>query len=385
MLQVALSTPSLEHRVVTDPSEMDRLRPEWEALLAGSESDNVMLAPDWILTWWRVFGPHDGRRLRLVLFREGERLVGLAPLLRRRFWYKPGIPFRRLEWLASGEDEADSICSDYLNVIAERGREQDIACRFAEMVCRNELGRWDELVLPMMAGDHAMPELLVEAFTRKGMHAEKVQTSEAPYIPLPDSWEEYLALLPGRHRAYMRRTLRDFESWAGSDVEVHRARSREELAEGKRILIELHHQRWQQAGETGVFRSPRFCAFHDSVMEQFLDRGVLQLMWMKVRGKPFAAIYNFVWNGKTSFYQCGRSLEVEDRIRPGVVMMARAIQESIEAGCREFDLLAGVSTYKNQLALARRPLVQVRIARPSLVEGLRRLARRGWRWLRRKQ
>jgi CelD/BcsL family acetyltransferase involved in cellulose biosynthesis len=384
MSQVALLTPALGHRVVTELAEMERIQPEWEVLLARSESDNVMLAPEWILTWWRVFGPHDGRQLRLVLFREGERLVGLAPLLRRRFWYKPGIPFRRLEFLASGEGEAHTICSDYLNVIAERGREREIAARFADVVCRNTLGRWDELVLPMMAGDNGMPDLLVEAFTGKGMHAEKLQTGQAPYIPLPGSWEEYLALLPGRHRAYVRRTLRDFEAWAGNEVEVHRAQSREELAEGKRILIELHHQRWEQSGETGVFRSPRFCAFHDSVMEQFLERDALQLMWMKVRGKPFAAIYNFAWNGKVSFYQCGRSLEVEDRIRPGVVMMTRAIQDSIKAGCREFDLLEGASTYKNQLALASRPLVRVRIARPCLVEHLRRLARRGWRWLRRK-
>src|SRR5690606_18920541 len=130
--------------------------------------------------------------------------------------------------------------------------------RFVEAVCRGELGTWDEVVLPMMAGDSAMPDLLVDAFRHNGVHAEKVQTSEAPYIPLPGSWEEYLAALPGRHRAYVRRSLRDFDAWAGDDFEVRRATTPAELEEGKRILVELHHRRWEKSGETGVFRSPLF-------------------------------------------------------------------------------------------------------------------------------
>ena len=36
-------------------------------------------------------------------------------------------------------------------------------------------------------------------------------TTEAPCIPLPGSWQEYLRLLPQRRRYHVNRTLRDFE------------------------------------------------------------------------------------------------------------------------------------------------------------------------------
>ena len=46
-------------------------------------------------------------------------------------------------------------------------------------------------------------------------------------------------------------------------------------------------------------------------------------------------------------------------------------------GRRELDFLGGASRYKGQLATGRRPLVTLRAARPSLVEGARRLAEAG--------
>jgi hypothetical protein len=49
-----------------------------------------------------------------------------------------------------------------------------------------------------------------------------------------------------------------------------------------------------------------------------------------------------------------------------------AIRRAIEAGRREFDLLADEAFYKLQLTPRSRPLVQVRAARPSLVEWTRR-------------
>src|SRR5436853_5165832 len=72
------------------------LVPAWRELLADSACDEVTLSPEWLLPWWEVFGGRDGRRPRFLRFDEGGRLVGLAPLLSRRHWYRPGLPFRRL-------------------------------------------------------------------------------------------------------------------------------------------------------------------------------------------------------------------------------------------------------------------------------------------------
>lgn len=369
--------PPLTTAVVADPAALEALRPDWLGLLARSASNEVTLTATWLLTWWEVFGGRDGRCLRVAVFREGGRLVGLVPLLSRRHWYPPGLPFRRLEPLGSGEREEDAICSDYLNVVAERGCEGRVADALAAAVTGGALGPWDELVLPLMDGSGPMPELLVAAFRRAGVPAEAVETSRAPYIPLPATWEEYLAALTKKHRYNVNRVRRDFEEWAGRDWRVCRVESPAELEEGKRILVGLHRDRWDGVGNAGVFRSPLFVRFHDAVLPRLLGQGALELMWLVARGEPVAATYSLVWDGKVSFYQCGRKVDLPPQVRPGSVLLQHAIRAAIEQGRREFDFLGGAALYKMQLALAVRPLVQVRAARPSAVEALRRLARRG--------
>jgi CelD/BcsL family acetyltransferase involved in cellulose biosynthesis len=312
-----------------------------------------------------------------MLIHDGERLIGLAPLLRRRHFYRRLIPFQRLEPLGSGEPEADAIRSDYLNVIAERGAEKEVANALVTALTGGTVGRWDEFVMPMMDGEAKLPGLLTDALRRQGVTASCIVTGAAPYIPLPPTWDAYLKELNPSRRYYVTRSLRAFGRWAGGTAKVHYRSSRSELEEGKRILVQLHHKRWEGVKGAGVFRSPRFLAFHDAVLPRLLDEGALEMMWLSVRGRPLAALYNLVWNDKVSFYQSGRTTQVPNNVRPGIVLLAQAIRGAIEARRREFDFLAGVSPYKTQLALASRPLVQVRAVRPSFREQARSLMERG--------
>src|SRR4051794_33356169 len=127
-----MTTSALTCRVLRDVRELEDLRPRWRALLEASACNELALSPDWLLTWWRVFRPQQGRRLCVAMFEDGGRLVGLAPLLHRTLWYRGCVPLRRLEFLATGERYRDAICSDYLNVVAGRGAEERVAAAFAD-------------------------------------------------------------------------------------------------------------------------------------------------------------------------------------------------------------------------------------------------------------
>jgi CelD/BcsL family acetyltransferase involved in cellulose biosynthesis len=365
--------PSLACHVLTDFAEVEKLRNAWAELLTRSARPEIVQTPDWLLTWYNVFGSHDGRQLRFGVFREGERLIGLAPLLARRHWYRPGLPFRRLEFLATGERPADAICSEYVNVIAERGKEAAVVNSLAAALNSGEFGQWDEIVLSMMNGETPQPFLLTAAFQRQGLRSTLVTTGHTAYIPLPATWEAYLAALSKNNRTMVRDSVRRFEKWAGLDGRLHRATTQDEMEAGKRILIALHHQRWHGVEQTGVFRSPRFLRFHDEILPVLLRLGAVDLMHLSgPGGGPIAATYNLVWNGQVSFYQSGRKLDVPKNIRPGIVIHASAIRSAIEQGRREYDFLGGAEHYKTQLALASRPIVQVRAVKPCLLETLHR-------------
>jgi len=318
-----------------------------------------------------VFGGQGGRRLRVGLFHHGERLVGLAPLLFRRHRYRFALPFRRLELMGSGENERDEICSDYLGVLAETGSERDVCKSLAEALASGRFGPWDELVMPAMDGRRALPGLLSEELRRAGLRADCQEVNACPFIPLPKSWDEYLAHLPSSARYRVRRSLRDFEKWAAGTERIERVERREDLERGAAILRALHEERWRGEGRTGVFASSQFARFHARVMPELWENGALELSWLTVRDEPIAALYNIVQGGTVYFYQSGRRLDLPKGIRPGIVLHSHAIRSAIEAGRREYDFLAGVSRYKMELALATRPLVTLRAARPSFVEGLR--------------
>ncbi len=369
------TSSGLSLALLTEPAGLERLRPDWEDLLARSASAEPMLSPDWLGAWWQVYrGP---RQLRVGAFYDGHRLVGLAPLCRRRFWYRPGIPFRRLEFLGSDVDEGDGVGSEYLNVVARSGSEEVVARAFVQAVAAGAFGPWDEVVLSAMDGLGPMPDLLTSAFHRSGLPATCVTTTEAPYIPLPATWNLYVQGLPKKKRYGIVRALRDFEVWNGGPPQVEGVTSPAELAKGKRILERLHNERWDAAGQRGAFRAGRFAAFHDLLLPRLLAGGQLELLWLVVGGEPVAALYNIVANNKVYFYQCGRKLDVPAGQRPGIVLLALAVQHAIAASRREFDFLGGSAQYKTQFALATRPLVEVRAARPGWRETLRGWADQG--------
>lgn len=356
-------------RIIATSSQLEAIAPEWEALTARSDEDEPMRSPTWVRAWWRCFG--ERRRLRVVTLRQGARLVGVVPLCLRTIWLAPGVRIRRLDLLPSGEPEEEEIASEYLGPIVERGLEQPVAEAFAELLAGDEIGAWDELVLPALSVHGPMVSILNGACERLGA-VKLAITGGAPYIPLPASWDEYLAALPASHRRLVRSSLRAFDRWTGGHAELKVARTGHELAEGSAVLRELHGARWRSAGKAGVFAADRFREFHQHVMPELLSRGALELMWLCAHGEPVASLYNLVWRDKVYFYQSGRRIGLPSGVRVGVVMHALAIRRAIEQGRREYDFLAGASRYKQELALAVRPIGQLRVVRLGAAAGIRR-------------
>lgn len=168
-------------------------------------------------------------------------------------------------------------------------------------------------------------------------------TSQAPFIPLPVSWEAYLASLASRRRQPLRRAEAELEAWAGEPLRLRE----------------------------GAFASPSFARFHDIVMPSLLPTGALEVAWLEARGEPVSALHSFVWNGRVRENQSGRRTDTHPHLRPGIVIHAHAIQRAIELGRSEYDFLGGAARYKLDFSLATRPLATLSAKRP----GLRRAAR----------
>jgi CelD/BcsL family acetyltransferase involved in cellulose biosynthesis len=371
------SSGPLVTRVLTTIEEVEPWRAEWESLVGRSSTCQATASPFWLLAWWRIFGRRGSRALRVGLIHDGTRLVGLAPFLRRTHRYRRLLPFRRIELLGTGEDEVDEIASEYVGLIAERGREQGVAEAFARALRDGRFGACDEALLPGLDGEAPLSSLLGPSLSRNGLAVEVAQFGSAPYIPLPSNWDGYLRSLSGSGRYLIKRSLRDFDAWAGNRSRVVRVTSAGQLEDGMRVLARLHEARWRVAGHRGAFASQAFRAFHEAVLPELLARGALDLTWLAVDEEPVAVSYSLIWNNRVQFYQGGRTTEVPKGIRPGIVLHAHSIRNAIEAGRAEYDFLAGDGQYKRQLASAERTLLTIRAVNPGSREQARRRIEQG--------
>src|SRR5579883_2469134 len=295
--------------IVRRADDLAAIAPRWRDLLAAASHRQPVSTPLWLLAWWKEFGDADGRALRAVLVFDADELVGLLPLASRRLLHRRAIPVRRLELLGTGEDESDEICSEYVGALVARGREADVARAAVRALLDGALGDWDELRMTAMNGDDPFVERLAGELRGAGVDAAVDRTGECPYVPLPATWDEYLRALGSSRRYVVTRSLRELDKWAApGGWQLRRATTPDELLEGRRVLRELHAERWEASGRSGVFASERFARFHDVVMPRLLageDGARLDLSWLVARGEPIAASYSVVFDDKVYFYQSG--------------------------------------------------------------------------------
>lgn len=360
---------SLGSEVIHDAAALARLAAPWRALLDRSAAPSLTKTPTWLLAWWRQFGGIEGRKLCALALHDRGELVGLIPLYRRIVMVRRVLPLRRLELLATGEDKADEICSDYTGAIVAAGREAEVANATSRLLAAGQLGRFDELVMPRMSADDPFVAALAAALGRAGLHASLDAEGACPYVPLPPTFDDYRQSLDRDQRYVVTRALRELDKWAGPAGYMRIvAHTPAQLAEGRAILHSLHGERWSANGHDGVFASDRFTRFHDEVMTALLGGvdGQLELQWLVVAGRPVVALYNIACRGRIYFYQSGRTLDVPKGVKLGVAAHALALAAAIKDGRREYDFLAGAAQYKRQLALAKHSLVTLTAAASSV-------------------
>lgn len=353
----------------------------WNELLTSSTSNTVMLTHQWISTWWDVFG--EDRELCLLLARDGDELIGIAPFLKRTVRHYGVLPFRRIEFLASGEDECDEICSDYLNFILAPGREKEALQTILDYLLREET-EWDELLLTDVAGESPNLPLVQDIGAARGLSWQLTREQICIYVPLPDSHDKLLATMSGQNR---KRIIKDRRELADERVQIRAFDSLDGFEAAFDSLVQLHQQRWTARGMPGSFSSAKFMRFHREVAPKLLRQGWAKLWLMEVDGEPICALYDFVYANKIFYYQSGMKIGEGPVRSPGLLLRDYGLEEAIGLGISECDFLKGdEGSYKFGWGPQTRPIVQVRLARrgakeaafrgaTGLVNGLRPLKR----------
>ncbi len=371
-------TPVTVSRIETTEA-LQALQPEWEGLLRHAPGHALAVTPLWMLTWWEVF--QEGRSLRVLAARSQDgNLVGLAPLVARTARHRGMLPFRRLEFVATGEPQEDLIASDYLDFVVHRDWEQPATRALCETIFGPLASEWDEVLLQHVPAASPCLPAVTEAARLAGLKCEEADRRSGVTVPLPATWEEQLARLAGDRRKQLLRRRRRL-------AEVGRVEFDWEVTEANfagrwEVVRDLHQRRWTALGRPGCFASECFTRFHETVAHALVPARGIRMAVLRVDGRPLACDYTYVYDGRAYAYQAGLDPEEGLRLSAGTVGISYGIETAIREGLREYDFLKGVHPYKADWSKERREQVTLRVAQPTAREHLRTTLETGIRLVR---
>jgi CelD/BcsL family acetyltransferase involved in cellulose biosynthesis len=321
-----------------------RLQQEWRALQARCPAATPFQTWEWNEAWWRHFGAR--KRLRLLLFRAGRsshsghassggggELVGIAPLYSS---FHLGTPLRRLAWMGTGP-------SDYLGPLALPEAAEEVAAALLAYLDRSLRG-WDIADLQQLRPEAPLLAHAARPWSHRPAQAQVTLPMEpCPYLPLPETWEQFDRALSkklrsnlGYYERLVQKTFPDTQTFL-ADADT--------LDTGMTALFDLHQRRWNARWLPGALGSKRVQAFHRDVAARFLERGWLRLHLMRVDGALRSALYCYAFGGRTYYYLGGFAPELA-KFSLGTLLTAQAIRQAICEGSAEFDFLRGQEPYK---------------------------------------
>lgn len=343
--------------VVDSSAGLMNLRDEWNHLLDASSARSICLRWEWIHTWWDIY--HDcGVKPCVLLVRDDARLVGLAPFY-LQIEKKPVLgSIRTLRFLGTGEPEQEEVASEYLDIVALTGYEDQVAKAVWAHLRDQEF--WDQLVF-----NDVLEGSLVLTTLRHVLTAERIPVALEKVgirysVALPPTWQEYIAMLDDGAAKRLPYKRRKFER-AGR-VEYKSVTEAEELDQAFDELIRLHTKRWKARGGEGVFASSRFADYHRRLAKILLPQGMLNLGFLSLDGVNIAAHYNLRHAGTEYFYQGGADVEIASKYSPGVIGHVYAIEAAILGGIKRYDFMkGGTNSYKTEFGCGESPMHDMRV------------------------
>ena len=328
---------------VTEIATYDALRAldgEWQALWDRCPGATTFQRPAWLLPYCDHLG---NGRLAALAFRSEERLVGLAPL----FPWDDG-PVRVLSLLGAG-------VSDGVDVLFEPAHAEACAAALSAHLSAAP-ARWDRCDLePLRASS---PLLAMPA--PRACRATCVEEEACPVLPLPVGVSGLAAVVPKETLRNVRRARARVEQQGRLALVTAAGADRASILDA---LFALHARRWTGQGQPGVLATEAVRAFHRDASAALLAAGALRLHAVTLDGRVLAVLYGFAAHGTASFYLQGFDPEHE-RLSPGALVVAHAVEEAVRAGDREADFLRGRERYKYLWGAVDRPTYRLTITRP---------------------
>ena|SRR5438874_4675449 len=332
-----------------DTASFRGLEKEWQQLHGRCPHATPFNSWEWLFSWWQAYG--DARELRLLTWRLGGNLVGVAPLCIAGEKTDLGTSCRVARLVGDG-----SFDSDYLGFLILPGAYAVVMERFGQWLSRNK--EWDVMVLSELTDLSPVPDTIRDHAQRLRLQW-RLDYRRSGALDLPPSLEDYLRERQPRFRTKLRSLLRQLDE---GDLTFESRCEPRELRRRLRSLFALHQRRWQVSGEPGVFGAASKRRFYAFFVPRFARRGWLRLYSLR-RDKTYLA-HQLCFGGGGTTFLLQEGFDVSNPATSyGHMLRAAVIRELIQAGESRYDFLGGFSRHKADWGAQEGRSIHVTVAR----------------------
>ena len=306
------------------------LRPEWEQLVDQLALPSPFQSWEWNWTWWKHFGGRQ--RLQILTFREGGRLVGVAPYFRKRIAPPPFTLSMLVPLGWEGYGQANGLTEQW-ELLFPPARRDELLTALTRWLRREQ---WSATLLPSCASDLPLSRWMEEhvAFRGKGV----VFT----YRRLPDCWDDLVRGLGKSMRdnvKYYPRLMQRHGHTYAFDV----ARTAEEVAACLPVLYDLHRARARadmRVPHPDYFEVSHRRDFMTELAPLLAERDQLRVGILRINGEPVAA-QMWLERGRVMFvYYSGYRIPWAKH-SVALITTMEAFRDAMDRGINQVEFLAG--------------------------------------------
>jgi hypothetical protein len=312
-------------KIITNKEDFFDLRGEWEELTASLNLD-ITLTWSWLYSWWDVFS--EAHELFILNhYREG-RLEVVAP-----FYIKSNT----LLFLGTGENESDEICTEYLNIIGNTASYKNVEHQI--LVAIENIKYKIDTILFIDHLSNSNIENLINQLKKSYFISADRKTYTCPFVELPNNWVELAEKTKINSREQLNRKLRLLEKEGTVALEtINLDRNPGQLFDR---FLPLHQKRWESEGKPGNFSSKKFCEFHQKFIQLKSPEIEANTYFLKSNNIDIAARYCLTYRNRIYDYSVGLEPEYMPKTSPGLLILAKILNQSIENKIQYFDFFKG--------------------------------------------
>jgi CelD/BcsL family acetyltransferase involved in cellulose biosynthesis len=341
----------MEYQWIEDPQGFEALAGEWDGALRRSGEDNPFLLSEFILTWWKHYG--RGRRLRILIIREGGRLVGGLPLYDHGHGlldFPGGIAANYTEWLCV--DSPQRLWPVLLAALAGR-----LDWR------RIRLSRYRQSRLSSSGG-----ELLAMA-QAQGILCDLYESGRTYLMVLSAEARDCLRHLPPRLRTYLRRAERECARFG--PVALQSSTQWETVREWFAAYCRFSVASFRVRGQDSAFADETRRRFFRDFLERACRNGYLDANVLTAGPRILAIHFGYSTGDHLNYVLTTFDHELS-RWRPGHLLIAKLVELAARRRNPLIDFFTGETLYKRQWSNRQEAVFTVELWRDTVSSRLER-------------